>query len=565
MKELRIGDLLLQQEFITEYQLKVALGEQKKTKRTLGAQLVAMEYITRDECLMVVADQLGMDYILLDSVDVPSPIIEKLKFQVCDQYQVMPVFEKDGVLYVAMAHPQNVEHLDAISFSVSAQVMGLVSDTEAIMAAHEKYYAAAMANLDEMLEGLGGDGLEVIEQFASGTDITAEAGSRPVINLLNHILKIAIKDQASDIHFEPYETLFRIRYRVDGVLYEINSPPRAMAPALIARIKILSKLNITETRLPQDGRIQAKIEGRAVDLRVSIMPTKFGESSVLRILDRSVVALDLHNLRLSDDDMKAFQAIVHKPNGIVLVTGPTGAGKTTTLYACLNEINTPNMKIITNEDPVEYNIDGLVQVPINSEVGMSYAASLRATLRQDPDVILIGEIRDKETVNIAIEASLTGHLVFSTLHTSDAPSTITRLLDMGVENFLITATLEAIVAQRLVRTICPNCKTSYVPTEESIMQLGIDPKSLDNEIKFFRGEGCDTCRGSGYKGRVALYEILNMSPVLRDLILARASTQEIYEAAVNSGMRTLRQVGIQKVFDGVTTLEEIHMATAIEE
>ncbi len=565
LKELRLGDILLESGYITAYQLEVALEEQKKAGVTLGQQLVQLDFITREERLEAVADQLGMEYVVLEDVQIPPEIVGKLEYGVCAQYHVMPVEEKDGVLHVAMAHPQNVENLDAISFVAGQQVRGLVADEGAIAAAHEKYYGSAMAHLDEMLEKMDMGDMEVVEEFEETADIAKAADSRPVVNLLNQILKIAIKDAASDIHFEPYEDSFRIRYRVDGVLYEIQSPPKSMAPALIARIKIISKLNISEVRLPQDGRIALKVEGRNVDLRVSTVPTKFGESAVLRILDRSVVSLDLHNLRMSEEEMSAFQRIINKPNGIVLVTGPTGAGKTTTLYACLNEINKIDMKIITNEDPIEYNIDGLVQVPINPEVGMTYANSLRATLRQDPDVILIGEIRDKETADIAVESSLTGHLVFSTLHTNDAPSTITRLTDMGVETFLITATLEAVVSQRLVRTICPKCKTNYTPVEEQLMPLGLDPTQLGGSVTFYRGMGCENCRGTGYRGRVALYEILHMVPTVRDLILSEASTQELYQAAVDSGMKTLRQVGIQKIFDGLTTIEEVMNATIQED
>jgi type IV pilus assembly protein PilB len=562
MQELRIGDLLLEKGLITKFQLQYALEAQKEAKKKFGRMVVELDYVSRKELSEAVADASGFEYVGPEAfAHVPHEVIQKIPFDKCDEYRCLPFKEEEGALHVALENPANIDITDAIGFLVNQQVVPYLADIDDLAEAIQKYHHKSMGNLDSLLEETGSLSIDVLEDIGGGEDITQAAESKPVIRLLNAILKTSIEHQASDIHFEPYEDSFRVRYRMDGVLYELDSPPANFAPALIARIKIVSKLNISEVRLPQDGRISLTIAGRAVDLRVSIIPTKFGESAVLRILDRSVVSLDLHNLRMNDDEMVIFQRNIRKPNGIMLVTGPTGSGKTTTLYACLNEINTEDIKIITNEDPVEYNIDGLIQVPINAAQGLSFGRSLRAALRQDPDVILIGEIRDKETASIAIESALTGHFVFSTLHTNDAPSTVTRLTDMGVESYLVAATLEAVVAQRLVRTICPKCKVSYTPTDESLMQLGIDPSDIDSSVTFYRGEGCDACRGTRYKGRLALYEVLELNAHLREMIIKEAPTQELYEAALDAGMRPLRQVGIQKVFDGLTTIDEVVQAT----
>lgn len=566
--ELKLGEVLLGEGLITKFQLGVALKRQKESREMIGNQLIAMDFITPQELLDVLSVKYGLEYVELEKIkEIPEKIINKMKFDFCDEHQCLPFKEEDGYLYVAISNPQNITLVDDINFIVNQQVIMVMADKAELKRSIDRYYEKELGGIEELMNESADFASVIDETEGADTDLAKMADSRPVVKILNLVLKSAIEDQASDIHFEPYEDRFRVRYRVDGVLYEMESPPMSMSKALTARIKIISKLNISETRLPQDGRIPLTIEGRSVDLRVSILPTKFGESAVLRILDRSVVALDLHNLRLSEEDMSVFQRVIRKPSGIVLVTGPTGSGKTTTLYSCLNEINKPDIKIITNEDPVEYNIDGLIQVPINPTQGLTFAASLRAALRQDPDVILIGEIRDQETAEIAIESALTGHLVFSTLHTNDAPSTVTRLIDMGVESFLVTATLECIIAQRLVRTICSDCKEKYTPTEESLITLGINLNDLDSSVSFFRGrgQGCNTCRGSGYKGRLALYEVLEMNGTLRELILKEVSIQELQEAAITAGMKSLRQVGIQKIYDGLTTVDEVTQATVVSE
>ena len=562
MLELRIGDLLLEKELVSKYQLKYALSAQKERGKKIGRVMIDLDYVSRKELSEAVADASGFSYIGPEDLkNIPKDVIAKVPFEKCDEYRALPFKEEDGSLHIALEDPSNINVTDDLSFIVNQHIVPHLADLDDLAEAIEKYHQKSFGNLNNLIDETGSLDIDVLDEVDKGEDISQVAESKPVIRLLNAILKASIEHQASDIHFEPYEDGFRVRYRMDGVLYEMESPPAGFAQALIARIKIVSKLNISETRLPQDGRISLTIAGRPVDLRVSTMPTKFGESAVLRILDKGAVALDLHNLRLNDEEMTSFQRNIKKPNGIMLVTGPTGSGKTTTLYACLNEINKEDIKIITNEDPVEYNIDGLIQVPINAAQGLSFGRSLRASLRQDPDVILIGEIRDKETAEIAVESALTGHFVFSTLHTNDAPSTVTRLMDMGIEGYMVAATLEAIVAQRLVRTICPNCKVSYTPTDESIMQLGIDPSDVDSNVTFYRGEGCDNCRGTRYKGRLALYEVLELNSNLREMIIANAPTQELYEASIDAGMRPLREVGIQKVFDGLTSIDEVVQAT----
>ncbi|MDE0959916.1 MAG: GspE/PulE family protein, partial [Planctomycetota bacterium] len=389
-----------------------------------------------------------------------------------------------------------------------------------------------------------------------------DVNAAPVVKLLNMVLLSAIKDRASDIHLEPFEKEFKIRYRVDGVLYEMMPPPIQLARAVISRVKVMANLDIAETRLPQDGRIELNISGRPVDLRVSTLPTMYGESVVMRVLDRGQVSLDLENIGLRQKDLDLLRKLIVKPNGIILVTGPTGSGKTTTLYSCLNEANDPTTKIITTEDPVEYNIDGIVQIPINEEIGVTYAACLRAILRQDPDKILVGEIRDLETAQIAVEASLTGHIVFSTLHTNDAPSSMIRLVDLGIEAFLLTATVEAVVAQRLVRRVCLACKVEYAPTDEMLMELELTQSDVQGRT-FFYGKGCKECNNSGYKGRVALFEIMQMTDRLRDVIMTGASTQEVQKLAREEGMKTLRDAGLIHIYDGVTTIEEVVKETIV--
>jgi len=387
--------------------------------------------------------------------------------------------------------------------------------------------------------------------------------ANPVKKLLNLVLLQAIRDKASDIHFEPFENEYKMRYRIDGVLYEMIPPPKHIAAALSSRIKVMANLDIAERRLPQDGRISLTVQGNPVDLRVSVLPTMFGESVVLRVLDRTQVSLDLEKLGLRQDDLKLVRQLIHKPNGIVIVTGPTGCGKTTTLYAALSDLNDVETKLITTEDPIEYDIDGIIQVQMKPDIGLTFARCLRHILRQDPDIILVGEIRDLETAEIAAQASLTGHVVFTTLHTNDAPSSIARLLDLGVEPFLITATLEGIVAQRLVRKICKNCKTSFEPTEAQMIELGLTPESIRGK-KFCYGRGCDRCNNTGYRGRIAIFEIMTFNDEIRDLVMNHASTNILRAASRKAGMKLLRDNGLAAIYDGVTTIDEIVKETIME-
>jgi len=457
-----------------------------------------------------------------------------------------------------MADPQNVNALDDLRFMLNCEVAGVVASEDQIQSAMDRFYSGQKDSIRDLLENMSGEEMEVLNNVDTNDprNIEAQANAGPVVKFLNLVLLTAIRDQASDIHFEPFESEFRIRYRIDGTLLEIPPPPRALALALCSRIKVMANMDIAERRVPQDNRIEPNVGGNPIDLRVSTLPTYFGESVCMRVLDRSVVALNLERLGMRDEELQFFRATIEQPNGICLVTGPTGSGKTTTLYAALNEANTPDVKIITTEDPVEYDLDGIVQCPIKADIGVTYAACLKSILRQDPDKILVGEIRDLETAGIAIEASLTGHLVLSTLHTNDAPSTVTRLIDMGVEAFLVSATLYAVVAQRLVRTICVKCKESYVPTEESLMEINLTPDDVEGK-QFYFGKRCDHCNKTGYRGRNAIYEIMKVDGKMRDLIMGEKSTEVLRAEAQAGGMRTLRESGILKIFDGLTTIDEV--------
>jgi type IV pilus assembly protein PilB len=538
--------------------------------------------IREDAVLYAVAKLLGMEIAQLSGVILPQPLIDKVPAHVANSYRIIPVSLSDDVLTIATADPDNLAALDDLKFMLGVkQLKPALTSEAAIDQALEQYYKASAAaqqkeQMTELLNSFDGGEVEPISgnmeviDIASLTnmdfsDVGAAAESAPVRKLLNLILLTAVKAQASDIHFEPFESEFKIRNRIDGVLYEMLPVPKNLSAPLVARIKVMSHLNISERRLPQDGKIMVRIGDREVDLRVSCLPTMFGESVVIRILDRTVVNLDLDKVGFPDDLLTKFREIIQSPNGIVVVTGPTGSGKTTTLYAALSAVNEDAVKIITTEDPVEYEINGLIQVPIDDGIGKTFAHCLRSILRQDPDIILVGEIRDHETAQIAIQASLTGHLVFTTLHTNDAPTAITRLTDMGVEPFLLAATLETIVAQRLVRTICTKCKKPYEPSDEEIASLGLAKRDVAGQ-RFFYGKGCDHCKGTGYKGRTALFEMLRIDEPVRELILAKAAASHLRTVAQKSGMKTLRDAGIQKIFAGLTTIEEVTKETlAVEE
>lgn len=561
-----LGQILKDLKLVSEFDIQEALQSQKKKGGALGKILIESGRITDSDLLKAIGIQNGMEVVDLETANVMPDALEKVNLQIAETYRVMPVsVDSAGVLTLALADPTNPQVLDDLKFMLNCEVRGAVSNEEAVNAAIEKFYAGQGETIESVIGGLAGDELEVLDKREDIPDmdkLAEDVNAAPVVKLLNLVLLQAIKDRASDIHLEPFEKEFKIRYRVDGVLYEMMPPPIQLARAVISRVKVMSNLDIAETRLPQDGRIELNIGGNPVDLRVSTLPTMYGESVVMRVLDRSQISLDLEKVGLRQNELEIMRQLIKKPNGIMLVTGPTGSGKTTTLYSCLNEANTPDVKIITTEDPVEYNLEGIVQVQINEEINVSFSACLRSILRQDPDKILVGEIRDIATAQIAVEASLTGHIVFSTLHTNDAPSAVTRMIDLGLEPFLITATLEAIVAQRLVRRICNGCKKEYTPGDEELMELNLTRSDVEGRT-FFYGTGCKACNNSGYKGRVALFEMLVMSDRLRDMIMSAASTQELSRAAREEGMRTLRESGLLHIYDGVTTIEEVVKETIL--
>ncbi len=526
---------------------------------------------------------LGLEPVQLSGLVLPQGLIDKIPSNVANSYRIIPVRMEDKTLVIATADPDNLAALDDLKFMLGvAQVRPALTSEASITEALTQYYsqereknAQTVKDLmdtigDEDASNTGQGGQETFSIDANAfagvdtSDAAAAAESAPVRKLLNLILLTAVKAQASDIHFEPFEDIFRVRNRIDGVLYEMLPVPKTLAPALVARIKVMSHLDISERRLPQDGKIPIRIGDKEVDLRVSSLPTMFGESVVIRILDRSVVSLDIDKVGFTDDLLAQFKQVIEEPNGIVVVTGPTGSGKTTTLYAALSAVNEDSVKIITTEDPVEYEINGLIQVPVDDSVGRSFAHCLRAILRQDPDILLVGEVRDQETAKIAIEASLTGHLVFTTLHTNDAPTAITRLLDMGIEPFLLSATLETIVAQRLVRTICTKCKAPYQPSEEELMSLGIKSRDAESQ-RFYYGKGCENCKNTGYRGRTAIHEMLDVNDAIREQMLSRASAAQIRITAQRAGMRTLRDAGITKIYAGITTIEEVIRETLAAE
>ena len=559
----RIGQILVDRGIATEAQVKEALKQAKVQGGALGQMLVQLGYAAEDDVVQALAQQAGMEVIDLESVDtIPSEVLDKVSPSLAKIYRIVPVSLDGETLTVAMADPLNVNALDDLRLMLSMDVVGAVSSESAVEAAIDKFYADRRESVEEILEEMEKTTTAFNLEYAESSrsydleSLQEMAMSAPVIKLLNLILLQAIKDQSSDIHFEPFEDEFKVRYRVDGVLYEMIPPPRHLALAVVSRIKVMSDLNISETRMPQDGRIELMISGNPIDLRVSTLPTLFGESVVMRVLDRSVVALDLERIGLRPDEHNALKLLMSKPHGIVLVTGPTGCGKTTTLYSALNFANDIGIKIITTEDPVEYDLPGIMQVQISEAIGVTFASCLRSILRQDPDKILVGEIRDLETAEIAIQASLTGHLVLSTLHTNDAPSAVTRMIDMPVEPFLLCATVEAIIAQRLVRTICVKCKRDYEPTEDMLEQLNLASDQVQGR-KFYYGAGCPDCNNTGYRGRTAVFEIMTITDRMRELIMEKSSTQAMRDLAREEGMRTLREAGLLKIYDGITTIEEV--------
>jgi type IV pilus assembly protein PilB len=511
-----------------------------------------------------------METVNLDDFDLKDEVIREIPSEMAMAYQILPLSHdrETNELTVAMKTADNFRALDDLRLLMGFTVKAVVAPAEQLDKLIQTYYGDDEETVLDLISKLADDeDLEALADRGESIDLEEQielADDNRVKRLLNLVLLQAIKDKASDVHFEPFEDEFKMRYRIDGVLYEMIPPPKHLAMPIVSRVKVMSNLDIAERRMPQDGRIELVVNNSPVDLRVAVLPTMFGESVVLRILDRANVQLDLDRVGMRPDDLETFRQLIHKPNGIVVVTGPTGAGKTTTLYAALNELNTPTEKILTVEDPVEYDIDGLVQVQVKADVGLTFAAALRSFLRQDPDIILVGETRDLETAQIAVQASLTGHLVFTTLHTNDAPSSIARLLDLGLEPFLLTATMEGIAAQRLVRMICSRCKEPYDPSEEELMQLQLLPEDLDGR-QLYRGRGCDYCNHSGYKGRIGLFEIMVLDDEMREMIMQNASTQVLRAEAKKRGLRTLRQSGLLSLYDGMTTIEEVVRGTLVED
>lgn len=551
-------DLLVSRGFIDESQREGYVHAAYNTGQDITQAVETLGLLQRGQLFQLVAQDVGGEYYDLTGFEPAPQVLRAIPAGTAKLYQCFPIQFLDQGLQVALSNPLDPQILEELSFSLNTQIVPAVAPPEQIEELIEKFYYGTGAKSGGEAAGESDALAQIRAEVAalSQNDAEEESNSAPIIRYVDLVLYQAIKEKASDIHFEPFEDDFKIRYRVDGALYEMAPPPQHLKQAIISRIKVMSSLNIAETRIPQDGRITKEINGQGIDMRVSTLPTIFGESVVLRVLDRSNVNLNLEALNLPAETYEYIVDTIAKPNGIFICTGPTGAGKTTTLYACLRRINTEDAKLLTAEDPVEYDIDGIMQVPINEAIGLNFGRVLRAFLRQDPDRILVGEMRDLETAQIAIQASLTGHLVLSTLHTNDAPGAVTRLIDMGCEPFLVAATLEGVLGQRLLRRICPDCRVAYRPTQAVLGQLGINPSDLgDNQ--FYTGQGCPSCNDTGYRGRQGLFELLDMSNPIRDLISQRAATVVLKKKAQELGMKTLREDGVRNIFEGITTIEEV--------
>ena len=547
------------QGLIDDLQYEEVAGELKRNAAPVIQVLQDFGIMQLDDILQVMANALGTEVISLKDREIPPDVLNLIPAKVAQMYKCLPVALQDGMLQVALADPLDPAKADEINFTTKRDVQIVVADPAEIQRSIERFYGAEESeSFSEILKELGDDKLarEVTEAGDDAKAAEALANEVPIVKFVNLVLQQAVIDRASDIHFEPFETDFRIRYRVDGALYEMAPPPKHLALPVASRIKIMANLNISETRLPQDGRINLTINNRQIDLRVSTLPTAFGESIVLRVLDRSSVNLEVEALGFPKYVYDFVTEVIQRPNGIFVVTGPTGCGKTTTLYSCLRRVNTIDSKLLTAEDPVEFDIEGIMQVAVNEAQGLTFAKSLKSFLRQDPDIIMVGEMRDLETAQISIQASLTGHLVLSTLHTNDSPGAVTRLVDMGVEPFLISSTLMAVLGQRLVRTSCTNCRTPFEPTEQQLELLGLSPHDLGDKV-FYYGRGCSTCNDTGYKGRKGIYELLVVSDAIRNLINERAPTVVLRQKAVELGMVTLREDGLRSIFEGDTTIEEV--------
>jgi type IV pilus assembly protein PilB len=560
MKDKQLAEFFIEQCVLEPSQAEDVLSEVELNGKTVAQAMIDGGFIDEHGFYQTIANGLGTDLIDLIERDIAPEILRLIPSGLARLHGALPVEMSGTTLRVALVDPFDLHAAEDLRFALGKDIHVVVSPSDQIEDLIKQHYGTDTTSMDEVLKQLGqaGELLSVSggREGDGEAAVEAEANATPIIRFVDLILYQAIQDRASDIHFEPFENEFKIRYRVDGALYEMSPPPRHLALPVISRLKVMANMNIAERRLPQDGRIQKHIAGRNVDLRVSTLPTQFGESLVLRVLDRSIVNLDLEALGMPDYIYNFLLEMIERPNGIFIATGPTGSGKTTTLYSCLRKVNTIDSKLLTAEEPVEYDLEGIVQVPVNDAIGLTFARVLRSFLRQDPDRIMVGETRDLETAQIAIQASLTGHLVFTTLHTNDAPGAITRLIDMGVEPFLISSTLEAVLGQRLLRSICRQCHTTYEPSEALLAELGISRQDIGNK-QFFYGKGCDACNNTGYKGRKGIYELLRLTDPIRELINERAPTVTLKQKAVELGMVTLRQDGLRSVFAGDTTIEEV--------
>jgi len=562
----RLLELLVKENLLTADEAQRATAEQRRSNERLGTVLRRLGFLSDEDLLDFLSRKYGIPVINLQRVEVTEEIIRLVKKEIVQKYQVFPVRKVGNTLTLALSDPTVVLAIDDVQFATGLHVIPVLASEAAIKEAIDKSYTDSTAKLDELLQKeqqVGADALELVDRSSSKVDISEmgeEAGEAPVIRFVNLILADAIRKRGSDIHLEPYEKVFRVRYRIDGVLHDVMAPPKQMEAAILSRVKIMANMDIAERRLPQDGRISVKFSNKEVDLRVSSLPTIFGEKIVMRILDKSGVVLDLQKLGFEADDLERFSKIIQTPYGMILVTGPTGSGKSTTLYAAVSTINSAEINIMTAEDPVEYNLPGVNQVHVRDDIGMSFQVALRSFLRQDPDVILVGEMRDTETASIAIRAALTGHLVFSTLHTNDAPSTVTRLLDMGIVPFLVSSSLLLVVAQRLCRRICVECREQIELPLSVLLDVGFRPEEAEG-IKVFKGLGCGNCANTGYRGRMAIHEILYINAELQEAIVKLRPANELKDIATKHGMRTLRQAGLRKVALGMTTLDEIIRVT----
>ena len=554
--------LIKEQGLIDDLQYEEVAGEHKRSGTPVVQILQDFGIMDLDSVLQVIANYMGAEVISLHDREITPQLLQTIPANTARMYRCIPVEQNNSTLQVAFEDPLNPARADELGFIIKKEIQPVIANPTDISALIDKYYGQDTSeSVSEILRELGSDAdiakeVEQVETTDNATIMADLADAAPIVRFVNLVLYQAVQDRASDIHFEPFEDEFRIRYRVDGALYEMSPPPKHLALPVVSRIKVMANLNISERRLPQDGRINFQVANRPIDLRVSTLPTQFGESVVLRVLDRAAVNLEIESLGLPKYVYDYVTEAIQRPNGIFIVTGPTGCGKTTTLYSCMRRVNTIDSKLLTAEDPVEYDIEGIMQVAIHEAVGLTFSKALRSFLRQDPDIIMVGEMRDLETAQISIQASLTGHLVLSTLHTNDAPGAVTRMVDMGVEPFLISSTLMAVLGQRLVRTICRNCRTPFEPTESQLAMLNLSPHDLGDKV-FYYGRGCSECNDTGYKGRKGIFELLTINDAMRMLINERAPTVVLRQKAVELGMVTLREDGLRSIFEGDTTIEEV--------